>query len=130
MKKNIVLLLLIASPAQAEVYKCTGPGGVKFQKSPCQAAPMALKLPSPAMMEKIEREAERQRIADDAWRERKRAEEKHKAELRAINARIASENQWNRYLQQKQMESAAREQRWAHEDYCRHRQRISFHDGC
>jgi hypothetical protein len=135
MKRYIFLLLLLPSLVNAEVYKCQGPGGnIKFQKSPCKdapdAAPMDLKLPSPAMMERIRSEAIRQQIADNEWRRRKMEEEKHRAEIAAIRAREAASNQLNASILQSRIESAQREARWAHEDYCRNRKRITLFDGC
>jgi len=135
MKKLIIIVALVSPIAFADVYKCTGPdGGIKFQKLPCagnpDAKPMDIKQPSPAMLEKIKREAVRQQIADEEWRKRKMEEEKHQAELNAIRAREAASDELKASIRQSRIESAEREARWEHEDYCRTRTRINPSDGC
>jgi len=136
MIKFAVLLMMISASAHAEVYKCTDAkeGGVKFQRNPCssdpESHPMELRKASPSTLEKIKREALRQQIADEKWREENRKEEKHQAELNAISARAMADEQWLEYIHQQRVESAEREARWAHEDYCRTRTRINPSDGC
>jgi|GEM_PF-5322791 len=135
MRRCVFLLLLLPSVVSAEVYKCQGPdGGIKFQNSPCRnapdAAPMDLKLPSPATMERIKAESRRQQIANAEWRHRKMEEEKHQAEIDAIRAREAASNQLNASILQSRIESAEREARWAHEDYCRNRRHKRPEDDC
>lgn len=139
MKYILLLLFLSAGIVNAEIYKCTGEDGkTSFQKSPCayldNAKPLDLKQPSPLRLLKIQHEA-RLRDIDNKHRrdtEEKRVfeEEKHQAELNAINAR---ENAWNQinYDSQRAREQAEQNQAdWELRQRCLRKVVISASDEC